>query len=286
MPRPASYADRPPATLPDTWTQTLTSENGVAYQISVAVPKGPAPEQGFAVIYLLDANASFATVVETHRRLSRRPDATGVGAAIIIGIGHDTQALYDTPLRQRDFTPARSAPEQTQHQPHHPANGGGADEFLEFIQRQVQPLICREFAVDQRRQILAGHSLAAFFTLWVLASRPEAFQGYIALSPSLWWDADLIKSLTSRSGFPDDCSVYLAVGEWEEALAPWQTGQPGSEDILQRRVQRRMVSNVQECARQLAAKLPPERLLCQTFADEDHASVFAIGISKAMRMML
>lgn len=278
MPHPAPYANRPAAILPDTWTETLKSANGVSYQVSVAVPKGPVPEQGFAVIYLLDANASFATVVETHRRLSRRPDATGVGAAVIVGIGHDTEALYDTRMRQRDFTPAQSAgPNQSD---------GGADEFLEVIQTQVQPLICQEFAADPRRQILAGHSLAAFFTLWVLARQPEAFQGYIALSPSLWWDPTLIEALTSRSSLPNDCSVYLAVGEWEEALAPWQLGQPGSDDIRQRRVQRRMVSNVQECARRLAAKLPPDRLLCQIFADEDHASVFAIGISKAMRMML
>ena len=120
----------------------------------------------------------------------------------------------------------------------------------------------------------------------MLANQPDAFQGYIVLSPSLWWAPDILEQLTAHPELPDLCSVYLAVGEWEEALAPWQLGQPGSDDILQRRLQRRMVSNVQECGRRLATKLPPERLLCHTFPDEDHASVFAIGISKGMRMML
>lgn len=284
-----SDAERPAFTLPNSWTQSLQSPYGAHYQISVAMPKEPAPEEGFPVIYLLDANASFATVVETHRRLSRRPDATGVGPAIIVGIGHDTQKLYDTALRQRDFTPARPAADQAPRGGAGQAaadNNSGAAEFLAFIQTQVQPLIQQEFAVAADRQVLAGHSLAAFFTLWVLASQPAAFHGYIALSPSLWWDTGLLDQLATLPSESANRRVYLAVGEWEEALAPWQLGQPGSAEILQRRQQRRMVSNVHKCAEVLAARLTNGQLQCQTFDDEDHASIFAVGISKGMRMML
>lgn len=277
MSSPSTRPDRQPVTLPDTWTETLSSDAGVRYQISVAVPKSDAPANGFPVVFILDATASFATVTETHRRLSRRPDATGVGPAIIVGIGHDTTALYDTALRQRDFTPDEAA--------RGGANGGAA-EFLHFIQSQVQPLIEAEFPVDPNRQILAGHSLAAFFTLWALSVQPESFNGYIALSPSLWWDPELLKRLATLPALPPVCSVYLAVGQWEQQLAPWQHGQPGSEEILQRREERKMVSLVEECGRVLATKLPEPALQCQVFADEDHASVFAIGISKALRMML
>lgn len=259
---------RPAAALNNTWTDTLSSTQ-CNYRISVAIPQESAPPEGFPVLYLLDANAGFATVVETHRRLSRRPDATHVRPAVIVGIGHETDALYDTSLRQRDF-------------------GGGEDSarLLALIEEQVKPLIAQSAHINPQHQILLGHSLAAYFTLWVLRHQPSAFQSYVALSPSLWWDASLSQQISDMDLPEPPPRVFLAVGEWEEQLAPWQHGQAGSEVILQRRLQRRMVSNVQQLGIILQQRLGTERTQCTVFPQEDHASVFGIGISRAMRALL
>lgn len=281
MTSPFTSSTLSPVALSDSWSRTLSSP-ACNYRLSVAVPSSPAPAEGFPVLYLLDANAGFATVAETHRRLSRRPDATDVGPAVIVGIGHETDSLYDTALRHRDFTGPVSNPQRAAAG----AKEGNAAEFLAFIEHQVKPLIGEAFPICTERQILVGHSLAGFFTLWVLANRPEAFAGYVALSPSLWWDPSLIDSIGGMALPSRLPRTFLAVGEWEEKLAPWQVGQEGSLEVLARRQQRRMVSNVENLGKILTERLGPPHAQCTVFPNEDHASVFTAGIGRAMRMML
>src|SRR5690606_2110637 len=155
---------------------------------------------------LLDAGATFATVVETHRRLARRPDATGVGPACIVGIGHESGSLYDSALRQKDFL-----------------GSGNAAPFLHYLAEDLPPRIEHAFAVDPARRVLAGHSLAGLFTLWTLVNRPQSFSGYVSLSPSLWSDPGLQDGVQSlaRGTKGDPTRVFIGVGGWEELLPPW-----------------------------------------------------------------
>jgi predicted alpha/beta superfamily hydrolase len=37
-------------------------------------------------------------------------------------------------------------------------------------------------------RVLVGHSLGGLFAVYALMTRPDVFQGYIAISPALWWD--------------------------------------------------------------------------------------------------
>ncbi len=268
MNQPSSQHDAPPPfTLADTRTFLVTGPVDT-YTVSIALPRCQEPAAGFPVLYLLDANAGFATVVETLRRLSRRPDATGVGPAIVVGIGHHTDALYDSAKRQRDFSDA------------------GAAAFLQLIEEQIKPLVQQHASVDTRRQILAGHSLSGFFSLWTLANQPETFQSYVAISPSLWSAPGLVAQLQSRQFTTPLPKVFLAVGEWEESLAPWQTGQTGSDVIQDRRHERKMVSQLLALGEQLEQQLGSNQIQYTVFPQEDHASVFGIGISRAMRMLL
>lgn len=259
-----------PVTIPNAQSCSM-SANGITYRVSIALPGGQPPTGRFPVLYLLDANAGFATVVETHRRLSRRSDATGVGPAIIIGIGHDTGELYDTALRERDFTPKDQ--------------GGDAEAFLDFIECQLKPEIQDRFPLDTKRQILAGHSLSAYFALWVMVRRPRTFQSYVAASPSLWRDETLQSAITDARR-NDISHAFIAAGEWEEALAPWQAGQDNAGEILQRRLSRGMISRARDFAATLGAHIGPERVQFEVFSDEDHASVFGVAISRAMRTVL
>ena len=268
MNQPSSKNATPsPFTLNDTLTFQITGAVDT-YTVSIAVPREPAPAGGYPVLYLLDANAGFATVVETLRRLSRRPDATGVGPAVVVGIGHHTDALYDSAKRQRDFSAA------------------GAAAFLQLIEEQIKPLARQHALINRQRQILAGHSLSGFFSLWTLANQPEAFQCYVAISPSLWSAPELVAQLQSRHFSTPLPQVFLAVGEWEEGLAPWQAGQTGTDVIQERRQHRQMVSRLLALGKQLEQQLGSEQIQYTVFPQEDHASVFGIGISRAMRLML
>lgn len=268
----------PPVALDGTQARRMrAAANGGEYGIELWIPPGPPPPGGFPVVYVLDANALFGTFVEAIRRSSRRPDATGIAAAAVVGIAHAGGELFATGRRRLDYTTA--APAEAGE------GSGGADAFLSFIVDELAPALRSEFALDATRQVLFGHSLAGYFVLHALAARPGAFRVHAAVSPSIWWDeAGLRARLAALAR--DAARVFLAVGEWEAEVPPWQRGAPGYEQLLQRRAQRRMVANAQATARQLRETLGEDAVAFHLFPEEDHASVLMIAIQRVLRFAL
>jgi predicted alpha/beta superfamily hydrolase len=234
---------------------------------------------------VLDANAIFGTVVEAVRMRSRRPDATNVAPAIVVGIGYDTDGPYERARRSFDYTPTSAAATSD-------SESGGAAAFLAFIEEDVKPAIARDFAVDTARHAIYGHSLAGYFVLHALFTRPQAFRAYVSVSPSIWRDRDelfgRVPALESHLGertAPLD--VMMAVGEYEQALAPWQPATPQSAEIAARRSARRMVDDARDLSTAIARLTRPGvRVHFSEFAGEDHASVNLIAISQALRFVL
>ena len=64
---------------------------------------------------------------------------------------------------------------------------GGADRFLEFIDGELKPWVNENFRTEPF-EILGGHSFGGLFAVHVMLNRPDSFDAYIAVSPSLWWD--------------------------------------------------------------------------------------------------
>src|SRR5580700_1990918 len=97
---------------------------------------------------------------------------------IVVGIANT--------YRTRDLTPTRSdekAPDGTVAFP----TSGGADHFLDFIQSELMPEIDKQYRVAPYR-IFSGHSFGGLLAIHILTTRPDMFQAYIAVSPSLQWD--------------------------------------------------------------------------------------------------
>lgn len=65
--------------------------------------------------------------------------------------------------------------------------GGAADKFLDFIQTELMPEIEGRYRTAPYR-IFVGHSLGGLLAIHTLSSRPDLFNAYIAVSPSLHWD--------------------------------------------------------------------------------------------------
>ncbi|WP_277810081.1 alpha/beta hydrolase [Chromohalobacter canadensis] len=263
----------------DTQTRIVRAmANETPYRISLWMPPGQPPEAGWPVIYVLDANALFATFVEAILRGSRRPDATGIGAAAVVGIAHEGDELFATERRYRDYTfgPSTLVPA---------SQAGGGEAFLTFIVDQLAPGLREEFALDGARQVLFGHSLAGYFVLYALMARPGAFRTFAAISPSIWWDeAGLHERMAALRGHA--ARVFVAVGEWEGEAAPWQRLAPGYEQLMQRRRERRMIPRAQSMARALSGVLGEERVRFHNFPEEDHASVLMIAIQRTLRFAL
>lgn len=157
----------------------------------------PPPDGGttrYPVIYLLDGDAHFHHVtglVQFMMSQGRMP------RAIVVGLTNTD--------RTRDFTPTRV--------PQFPTSGG-ADRFLQFLQRELIPAVEARYTTARYR-VLIGHSLGGLLAVHALNRAPDVFDAAIPISPSLAWGERLAQRgteslLASRPSL--DKALYVTVG--------------------------------------------------------------------------
>ncbi|MFT8245034.1 alpha/beta hydrolase [Roseomonas sp. BN140053] len=265
--------------LPGTTLLALDGPSG-PYQLFVFVPEVPPPPGGFPVVFLLDGNNCFGMAVDLVRQGQFRPTVSRLVPAIVVGIAYPGDQPLHQARRRTDFGPAR---------PGEPASqGAGRDAFAHFLGSAVRPLLRARFPADPRREVIAGHSLGGFFALDALAQDPSDFAGVLAMSPSVWWNRErLLAGLRSGRGAGSSPRVWIGVGEWEEALAPWEAALPDSETTAQRRRERAMVGNARAMAEAVADRFGPTALVgFECLAGETHVSVIPVALSHGLRALL
>lgn len=91
---------------------------------------------------------------------------------------------------------------------------GGAGKFREYLAQDVIPWVKKRYRTD--RTIVTAASLGGLFVLDTFLERPELFDDYIALTPSVWWDDGRIVDDAAqklRSHAPSDRRLYLTMGD-------------------------------------------------------------------------
>ncbi len=257
--------------------------SGLAYEIFVSVPDVDPPASGFPVIYVLDGNSDFVTVSETLKRVSRRPQATGIQPSIVVGIGYPDTESYNIDRRQFDLT--RHAPDDAALPDALSGACGGQDAFVEFLRTQLLAHIEAAYPADPTRRTLMGHSLAGYFVLDLMSRRPEMFSGYISFSPSIWWDrAGLMQAVATidrqSAGKP---RLHISAGRWEQELAPWQDAESLTDRYHQVREARRMIDNAREFADAIRLIIGEEAVKFEVGADEDHSTIVTVMLCRAVR---
>ena len=175
----------PPTLFPNTAFYNATSSN-LTYQISLSYPFEWGPDSlpttsvsnhTAQTIYVVDGNAFVTTASEFLKR--RKPVDSSQPDALVVGIGYPlTDSVYARTQRSIDFgAPIAGVPLV----PH------GADDFLNFIDGHLRPWVHRSLfpGVTFSRDALYGHSSGGLFVTWALTHRPQAFDTWIAVSPSL-----------------------------------------------------------------------------------------------------
>ncbi|HEY0120780.1 MAG TPA: alpha/beta hydrolase-fold protein [Rhizobium sp.] len=262
-----------------------SSETALDYEIFVYVPETEPPASGFPVIYVLDANSDFITVAETVRRVSRRPNATGIAPSIVVGIGYPNTNGYNVDRRHLDFT---RGPADTSVFPDKTGDGcGGQAAYIRFLGEQLLPYIQSWLDADPDCRILLGHSLAGYFVLDLLARHPEMFNGYISFSPSVWWDRPgLSRALAAACPITRPIRLFTAVGRWEQELAPWQARKSFSDQYHEIRKVRRMIDNAREISCEVGAAFGEKVAVhFELGDDEDHATIVTASLCRALRFM-
>jgi predicted alpha/beta superfamily hydrolase len=89
--------------------------------------------------------------------------------------------------RTRDLTPTHADFKNPDGTVNALPTSGGADRFLDFIQTELISEIEKRYRTAPYR-IFAGHSLGGLLAIHTLITRPDLFNAYIAVSPSLQWD--------------------------------------------------------------------------------------------------
>lgn len=240
-----------PVTLPGAEQFEIDSRHtGRRYRIFVSVPQKRVAS-GHPVIYLLDGNALFPTahtLARSAARVGQRRQAD-FAAPIIIAIGYPQDGLLDDQARGEDYTPP--APVLASTGDRVSAKQGGADRFLAFIIDELKPLVESRYPIDRTRQTLAGHSYGGLFTLHVLFTQGDAFQRYVAGSPSIWWNQRFVLSERKqlRTATSEQRRLLVTVGSLEQT-APRGVEGEGRAAML---AERRMVDNARELAQSLDA---------------------------------
>jgi len=136
------------------------------------------PGHRYPVVYLLDGDAHFPSVMGMIQQLTEVNGNTLFPNMILVGIPNTD--------RLRDLTPTRAVSSPYGDSNSVRASGGG-EKFTAFIERELMPHIDSVCPTAPYR-VLIGHSLGGLMVINTLVNHPGLFSAYIAIDPSMWWD--------------------------------------------------------------------------------------------------
>ncbi len=101
---------------------------------------------------------------------------------------------------------------------------GGSAIFRKFLRSELKPWITKHLR-SSGEDVLMGESAAGLFVTETLLREPQLFSGYIAISPSLWWNRESLSreaaTLMQKNGFAAQ-RVFLSLanegGEMESGV--------------------------------------------------------------------
>jgi uncharacterized protein len=186
-------------------------------------------QHSYPAVYLLDGCWYFPIVAQMMHLLELAQELPPV---LVVGIGYEPldgspEEEYERCLRLRcrDLTPTSDPGEWWRRagaaKPI--ADGiptGGARAFLQLIEDSVKPLVREHYRVDVADETLVGHSLGGLCVLDELFRHPKRYRRYLASSPSLWWDREVIFEVERDyaaiyTDLPKE--LFLCVGALEES---------------------------------------------------------------------
>ena len=192
-----------PVKLPGTAHHQLASAKiGQTYDLFVSLPEDYATSgKSYPVLYVLDGwHFPLMAFLQNNNIYSER-----MPPVIMVNIGHG-QGVNPMPLRARDFTPTNMSDWPT---------SGGAAAFLEFLERDIIPLIERTYRTIPTDRGLLGHSMGGLFALYALEERPGLFQRIVAASPVAGWDNGLLPKAAAEKlkNLPKPVRLDLSAGD-------------------------------------------------------------------------
>lgn len=219
--------------------------------LNIYLPEGYSKDlkESYPVIYLLDGSVDEDFIhIAGLMQFSNFPWVNILPKSILVGI--------ENVDRKRDFTfPTRNEKDKKDF----PTTGGSAN-FISFIEKELQPFIEKKYRTNSSKMII-GQSLGGLLATEILFKKPELFNSYIIVSPSLWWDDQSLLSIEKKT-VKIKKLIYIAVGK--------------EGDIMEKDA-RRLHSLLEE------RKQANTQIRFEYFPDENHATVFHQAVYKAFQ---
>jgi predicted alpha/beta superfamily hydrolase len=161
-------------------------------------------QRRYPVVYFLDgrnvfdAATSFSGVEWQADETAARLIAAGQIEPLIL------VAIENTAERLAEYTPAAD--------PEH--GGGGADDYLTFIDSTVKPLIDAAYRTKPQpaHTAIVGASVAGVFAAYAPCRRPDLFGRAAALDPALGWANEALVKFAENQPPPPEAHLWLSVG--------------------------------------------------------------------------
>jgi len=180
-------------------------------KIWVYVPNGGSTtdlssNQKYPVVYLLDGDAHFYSVVGMIQQLSHVNGNTVCPEMIVVGIPNTdrTRDLTPTHMDVDPFTKDSSAFLKT---------SGGGENFISFMEKELMPFIESKYPTAPYKMLI-GHSFGGLAVMQTFVHHTSLFNSYICIEPSMWWDNEnLLKETKAflKNTKLEEKSLYLGI---------------------------------------------------------------------------
>lgn len=174
--------------------------------INIYLPQNFNKTKSYPIIYLLDGsmNEDFIHVtglIQFFNQMYSMPETIVVGIANID--------------RKRDFTFHTDLKDLQKDYP----TTGHSEKFIGFLEKELKPYVESQFKTTDT--YLFGQSLGGLLATEILLKKPEMFNNYFIISPSLWWDDESLLKQANQLliKIPDIKKfIYVSVGKGEHPV--------------------------------------------------------------------
>lgn len=145
--------------------------------------------QHYPVLYLLDGDAHFASVVGMVQQMSQANGNSVFPEMIVVAIPNTN--------RTRDLTPTHIDSDAPMMDSNFSKSTGGNENFISFIEKELMPHIDSVYPAAPYK-VLVGHSFGGLTVMNALTNHTRMFNAYLAIDPSMWYDKERFLAATEK----------------------------------------------------------------------------------------
>ncbi|WP_084757846.1 alpha/beta hydrolase-fold protein [Spirosoma luteum] len=219
--------------------------------------------EGYPVIYLLDGETNFNTVVSITDYMSE------VGLCppmVIVGIIH--------PNRMKDLTSGTDK--------EYPGFVGTGNKFMAYVETELMPFVESNYPTTPYK-IFIGHSVGGLTVINALIHQPNLFNAYISLDGALWWDDQRIvkegELILKNKNFKGKTLFMGLANRMEKGVDTLAVQKDTSDNTVLIRSNLKLIKYIAQ------SKNNELRFKHKYYEDDDHSSVRMVGEYDALRFI-